>query len=76
MFDIDLAGRVLPFDAVAADRYSNIVVGRRLSGKPIDVFDAFIAAIAWVVAAPVATRDIGGFEDCGLELIDPWRHDV
>jgi hypothetical protein len=32
-----------------------------------------IAAIARVHGVPVATRDIGGFEGCGLILINPWH---
>ena len=72
MFEVDFAGRVLPFDAAAADRYSDIVISRRLDGRPIEVFDALIAATAWVADAPVATRDIGGFDRCGLSLINPW----
>jgi hypothetical protein len=33
-----------------------------------------IAATATISAAPIATRDIGELTDCGLELIDPWKH--
>ncbi|MGA8907218.1 MAG: type II toxin-antitoxin system VapC family toxin [Acidobacteriaceae bacterium] len=73
MFDEDLAGRVLPFDAAAASRYAQIVVSRRLAGTPIEAFDALIAAAAFVAGAAVATRDVGGFEGCGLTLINPWE---
>jgi hypothetical protein len=30
-----------------------------------------IAAVAY--GTGVVTRDIGGFEDCGVPLIDPWQ---
>jgi predicted nucleic acid-binding protein len=73
MFDEDLGGRILPFDAVAAVRYSDIVVSRRLAGAPIEAFDALIAATASVAGAAVATRDTGGFDGCGLTLINPWE---
>jgi hypothetical protein len=73
MFDIDLGGRVLSFDAAAASRYSEIVVTRRLAGTPIEAFDALIAATALVAGAAIATRDAGGFEGCGLVLINPWE---
>ena len=73
MFNKDLGGRILPFDAAAAARYSEIVVNRRRAGAPIEAFDALIAATAAVAGAVVATRDIGGFEDCGLALINPWE---
>jgi hypothetical protein len=72
MFAEDLAARILPFDDEAARRYAEIVVSRRRQGRPIEAFDAQIAAIAAVARADLATRDVGGFADCGLKLIDPW----
>lgn len=72
MFDHDLAGRVLSFDTGAADAYAEIVFQRRRAGRPIAAFDALIAAIALAAGAAVVTRDIGGFEGCGLRLINPW----
>ena len=39
----------------------------------ISAFDAMIAATARISQARVATRDFGGFEGCGLELINPWQ---
>lgn len=32
-----------------------------------------IAAVASANGASVVTRDVGGFEGCGVPLIDPWR---
>jgi predicted nucleic acid-binding protein len=72
MFAEDLAGRILPFDGVAAARYADIVVTRRRAGNPIEGFDALIAATALAAGASVATRDIGGFDGCGLTLVNPW----
>lgn len=72
LFGKDFGGRILPFDADAAARYSEIFARRRSAGTPITVFDAQIAATAAVAGAAVATRDTGGFEGCGLTLIDPW----
>lgn len=37
--------RILAFDATAAEAYSVIVVEREKAGRPIDAFDAMIAAI-------------------------------
>jgi predicted nucleic acid-binding protein len=68
----EFAGRVLPFDGAAARRYADIVVLRRQAGKPIEAFDALIAATASVAGAAVATRDLEGFAGCGLSLINPW----
>jgi predicted nucleic acid-binding protein len=44
MFTDDFAGRVLPFDEAAAVLYAEIVASRRRDGRPIEAFDAQIAA--------------------------------
>ncbi|MGA7260422.1 MAG: PIN domain-containing protein [Stellaceae bacterium] len=72
MFAEDLAGRVLPYDRAAAARYAEIVVARRRVGNPIEAFDALIAATALTAGTSLATCDLGGFDGCGLMLIDPW----
>jgi predicted nucleic acid-binding protein len=72
MFMEDFVGRILPFDDVAAAQYAEIVTSRRRQGRPIEAFDAQIAAIALVAKADLATRDMSGFAGCGLSLIDPW----
>ena len=72
-FEEDLAERILPFDALAASRCSEIVVSRRIAGAPIEAFDALIAATALAAGAAVATRDGAGFEGCCLTLFNPWE---
>ena len=72
LFDIDLKDRVIGFDGDAARIFSQIAAHRRLQGKPISNPDAQIAAIAQMHSATVATRDIGDFHDCGVEVVDPW----
>ena len=71
MFAQDFAGRILPFEARAAAQYPSIVLARRRAGKPIEKFDALIAAIALATGAEVATRDTGGFAGCDLTVINP-----
>ena len=68
----DFAGRILAFDTVAAQAYATVAADRRAAGRPIAPFDCQIAAIARSLAASVATRDTGGFEGCGIDVIDPW----
>ena len=46
---------------------------RRQVGNPIEKFDALIAATAMAAGASIATRDIGGFADSGLTLVNPWE---
>ena len=68
-----LGGRVLPFDREAARHYAEIKSARDRIGRRIQYLDCMIAAIARVHGASVATRDTGGFENCGIEVIDPWE---
>ena len=73
MFSDDFEGRVLPFDEAAAVHYAEIVAARRREGRPIEAFDAQIAATARVAGAGIATRDTGDFAGCGLTLVNPWQ---
>ncbi len=72
MFAEDFGGRVLPFDGATAYDYAVIASHRRQAGKPISQFDAQIAAIARSRGAAVATRNVSDFEDCGIEVHNPW----
>lgn len=64
---------VLAFDATAAARYPQIVARRERAGRPIDGFDAQIAAICHVRGATLATRNVDDFEATGIDLINPWE---
>ncbi|MEX0824083.1 MAG: type II toxin-antitoxin system VapC family toxin [Woeseia sp.] len=72
MFAEDFNDRILAFNSDAAAAYADIAVARRASGRPISQFDAQIAAIARSGGAAVATRNVDDFEDCGIDLINPW----
>ena len=72
MFRDDFRGRILPFDADAADAYAEFFARRRQMGRPIETPDLIVAATAQAHHAAVVTRDAGGFEGCGLTIIDPW----
>jgi predicted nucleic acid-binding protein len=72
IFDEDMAGRILPFDSDAALIYPDIAAGRRQSGHPISQIDVQIAAIARSRGARLATRNVRDFNDCGIEVVDPW----
>jgi toxin FitB len=64
---------MLPFDEAAVAHYAEIVAARRREGRPIEAFDAQIAATARVAGAEPATRDVRDFPDCGLTLVNPWE---
>ena len=72
IFEGQFQGRILPFDDNAALPYAEIIASRRRTGRPIKEFDAQIASIAVCRGMAVATRDSSGFENCGIEVINPW----
>ena len=67
--------RVWPFDRGAAHSYAAIVAGRRAGGRSVSQFDCQIAAIARSRRMALATRNIRDFEECGIEVINPWPTD-
>ncbi len=72
IFNREFSGRILTFDARAAASYAELFALRRQMGRPIETPDLIVAAIARAHRAAIVTRDAGGFEGCGLTIIDPW----
>jgi len=72
MFAEDMAGRIFSFESDSARVFSRIAATRRTLGRPINHADAQIAAIAQVRRARLATRNVADFQDCGIDIIDPW----
>ena len=72
MFEEDFRDRILPFDSSAARVFPKIAAARWASGCPLTQFDAQIAAIARVHGATVATRNTADFENCEVEVVNPW----
>ena len=72
MLGEDFSGRILPFDSPAAVAFAEIAAERRQAGRPISQADAQIAAIARSRGAALATRNVPDFEECGVEVINPW----
>lgn len=72
-FAEDFDGRILAFDIFAAEAYAQITSRRKAERRPMKPLDAEIAAIARIRDMAVATRNIRDFEDCGIELINPWE---
>ncbi|MCP4995625.1 MAG: type II toxin-antitoxin system VapC family toxin [Gammaproteobacteria bacterium] len=64
--------RILAYDEAAARTYGEVMGHRKEIGRPISVPHGQIAAIAKAHGNKIATRDISDFEDCGVELIDPF----
>ena len=74
MFDVEFAGRCLPFDNAAAVHYARLVACRTRAGRPISAEDAQIAAIALTHKLELATRNVADVMDIdGLAVVDPWQ---
>lgn len=71
-FRVLFPGRILPLDSAAAWEYAAVVSERNATGRPIGAFDGLIAAIARAQGAAIATRDVGGFDGLGIEIVNPW----
>ena len=73
MFAEDLSGRILGFDTDAPRAFAKIATERRSQGRPISHADAQIAAITQIRKATLATRNVSDFENCRIEVVDPWQ---
>jgi predicted nucleic acid-binding protein len=65
--------RVLAYDEASARAYADVMAIRRRSGRPLDVADGQIAAIARMHGYAIATRNTRDFDGVGLELINPFE---
>jgi toxin FitB len=72
LLNVDLEGRVLDFDAAAADAAAELAARRQRQGRKVDMRDTQIAGIALSRRAAIATRNVGHFSDDALELLNPW----
>lgn len=68
----DIDGRVLPFDASAAEETATLMAERRRLGRGGDLRDGMIAGIAVARHATLATRNTRHFADLPVAVVDPW----
>jgi toxin FitB len=66
------AGRIVPFDELAARHYADLAIKARSGGKGFPTPDGYIAAIAAARGFAVASRDASAFSAAGLAVINPW----
>jgi len=67
-----LEGRILPFDARAAEAAAVIASSRILAGINKKTLDTQIAGIVVSRSATLATRNVKDFEDLDIPLVNPW----
>ena len=65
--------RVLAYDESAARTYGELVGDRKELRLPMSVPDGQIAAFARQNHLAVATRYVVDFENCGIDVIDPFE---
>lgn len=65
--------RVLAYDESAARIYGELMGDRKELGYPMSVPDGQIAAIARLNHLAVATRNVQDFENCGIEIVNPFE---
>ena len=65
-------GRILPFDAKAAEAFGKVRAGAQAVGNTIGFADGNVAAIAAAKGFVLATRNVRDFRGSGVELINPW----
>lgn len=65
--------RVLSYDEPAARIYGELIADRKELGLPMSVPDGQIAAIARLNHLAVATRNVVDFDNCGIEVINPFE---
>jgi hypothetical protein len=64
--------RVLAYDESAARIYGDLMGDRKELGLPMSVPDGQIAAIARLNRLTVATRNVVDFENCGIDVVNPF----
>ncbi len=65
--------RVLAFDTAAALHYAEVMGRRKELGRPMSFPDGQIAAIARAHRFSVATRNVRDFDECGLDVLNPFE---
>jgi predicted nucleic acid-binding protein len=64
--------RIFALDHAAAKVYGELFAQRQLAGRSTAAFDLLIASIAHIHGLTLATRNVRDFEDCGVQIVNPW----
>ena len=71
--DENFEGRVLPFEAAAADCVASLMGRRHEIGQLGELRDTLIAGIAMANRATLATRNVRHFGDVEVPVVNPWE---
>ncbi|MCC6790286.1 MAG: type II toxin-antitoxin system VapC family toxin [Thermomicrobiales bacterium] len=75
ILDEEIEHRVLHLDEHCADVAGELYARRKRLGFNVRLADTFIAGIAHVHAATIATRNVKDFRDLGARVVNPWDRD-
>jgi predicted nucleic acid-binding protein len=64
-------GRIVPVDGQVADACGRLLARARRAGRGLGAMDALIAATCLAGDLVLATRNLGDFDDLGIELFSP-----
>jgi hypothetical protein len=70
---VDIDGRYLSFDSAAAQHSADLMVLRKLKGRPVEIRDTIIAGIVLATNATLATRNVTHFSDLNATIVNPWN---
>ena len=65
-------GRILDIDRRIADTWGAIMARGQKVGIAIGTMDAFFAATAEAHGLTLVSRDVQGFEQLGIRVLNPW----
>ena len=64
--------RVLPVNEAIAETWGILAGECQLKGRPLKVADGLIAATALEHKLTIVTRNVKGFSDLGVRVLNPW----
>ncbi|MBX2807645.1 MAG: type II toxin-antitoxin system VapC family toxin [Cellvibrionaceae bacterium] len=65
-------GRMLAFDLLTTQTYSELMTNAKKNGHPIGTADGYIAAIVKTNGMIIATRDTSPFKAADVDTLNPW----
>ncbi len=67
------SGRILPIDAVVADRWGLLAAEAKRKGKPLAIIDGLLAATALEHNLTVVSRNTSDFANTHVAILNPWK---
>ena len=69
------SGRILPIDAVIADRWGVLAAEAKSKGRPLSAIDGLLAATALQHNLTIVSRNVSDFAMTQALTVNPWEAD-